>query len=37
VVPAANGTPIARYDGMMDALYKIAKYEGIRGLYKVMP
>ena len=27
--------PSKSYKGMMDALYKIAKYEGIRGLYKV--
>ena len=27
--------PTKTYKGMFDGIYKIAKYEGIRGLYKV--
>jgi hypothetical protein len=27
--------PSKTYKGMFDGIYKIAKYEGIRGLYKV--
>lgn len=30
----ATRTDVKAYRGMMDALYKIAKYEGVRGLYR---
>jgi hypothetical protein len=28
--------PSKTYKGMFDGIYKIAKYEGVRGLYKVI-
>lgn len=30
-----DGTPQTRYKGMIDALSKIYRHEGIRGLYRV--
>jgi hypothetical protein len=35
--PGASGVSASTtYTGMFDAMYKITKYEGIRGLYKVL-